>query len=208
MDGERFDRVAAALAAGRSRRRTVVGLVGAVLAATLGPPSTAAQAIDAAGCRQRLARCDRREQCCEAEGNNLGCADVSQECRRSRAYPGERCCGRDDATCTDSCACCRGYVCRSGRCQQLGDGVCLETTCCGCFRCNAEECVFDRCVTALTFRECIDRCGPGIDLIEGISGPGTTFDCVGGGRCRVKCQERRDAPRATTTERWRAAPGG
>jgi hypothetical protein len=68
------------------------------------------------------------------------------------------------------------------------------------------ECTFVRCVIALSPRECIEKCGRGADLIEGISGRGVTLGCGARGSCKVECEERRDQRAGFTTERWRASP--
>jgi hypothetical protein len=205
MEGERFDVIVRRLAERGARRRVLGALAGAALTALQG--RRAGAQVGVASCRQRLAMCDERGACCEAQaspGQPVGCARVSQECRSEREFSGERCCGREDARCANSCACCRDHVCRDGRCRRLGGGTCLETVCCGCYRCGATECEFVRCVTAGGFQECVERCGRGIDAVEGVSGPGTTFRCGKRGRCRVECAERRSADVEPTVQRWRA----
>jgi hypothetical protein len=207
MDAERFDSWTRTLSEAASRRAAMRTLIGGGLAVArgwFGHDTVAAQDVGTTSCRERLGNCDRSDQCCEAEeGHRIGCARVSEECRRPQDFPGERCCGRRGAVCSDSCACCRGYVCRDRRCVSVERG-CLENVCCGCYRCDAGgSCELTRCLTAGTFRECIERC-PNADAIDGVSGPGTTFTCGASGRCRVVCEDRRSAGQRPTVERWEA----
>ena len=212
MDAERFDSWTRTLSETASRRTAMRTLIGGGLAIArgwFGHGDVAAQDVSITSCRERLGNCDRRDQCCEAEeGHRIGCARVSEECRRPQDFPGERCCGRRDANCSDSCACCRGYVCRDNRCVSV-ERVCLENVCCRCYRCEAggENCEFTRCATAPTFRECIDQCPNATNVVEGVSGRGTTFACGSTGRCRVVCEDRRSAGQRPTVERWEASSG-
>ena len=206
MDADRFDRWIRTLSEAASRRAAVRAVIGGGLAgalAWLSRGGVAAQDVSSTSCRERLGNCDRRDQCCEAQrGHRVGCTKISEECRRPQDFPGERCCGRRDAICSDSCACCRGYVCRDRRCVSV-KRACLENVCCECFRCDAETCESVRCLTATSFRECIERC-PNADAIEGVSGPGTTFTCGSTGRCRAVCEDRRSDGQRPTVERWDA----
>ena len=155
MDGDRFDAWTKSLATGASRRRVLAGL-GALAGGLLGR-GVAAQEVGVASCRERLALCDRRGQCCEAqEGHRIGCARVSERCFRD--VEGERCCGRGGAKCADACACCAGFECREGSCRPFEP--CEENTCCDCYRCSEqdERCEHLFCRTGLTGEECRERC--------------------------------------------------
>jgi hypothetical protein len=169
-----------------------------------GRGGVAAQDVSITSCRERLGACERRDQCCEAQqGRRVGCTRISEECRRPQDFPGERCCGKRGAICSDSCACCRGYVCRDGRCVSV-ERVCLKNVCCKCFRCDVDSCELTRCLTASRFQGCVERC-PNADVIEGTSGPGTTFTCGANGSCRVVCEDRLSDGQQPTVERWDAA---
>ena len=188
MDGERFDGIVMRLAASAHRRRALGLLAGAVVAGAVGRRSAAAQAVGTDVCRQRLGRCGRRGQCCEAAGDHpVACARLSEGCGRADRYPGDRCCGQEGAVCSDSCGCCRGFVCRAGACEAI-DGACARNVCCGCYRCDefGIRCRFVRCLTAASFRQCVEECGD-VDEVRGIGGRNTTFACGANGQCKVVC---------------------
>ena len=164
MDGARFDAWTKSVTGSASRRRVLAGL--AALAGGLLGRGAAGQEVGVATCRERLDNCDRRDQCCEAaEDHRIGCARVSAACGGD--YPGERCCGRGDARCTDYCACCAGFACIEGRCREApaglrgtcragqnvcrgGEGACNGNPNCICSRTNAGLVCHDaRCATCL-----------------------------------------------------------
>ena len=153
MDGERFDAWTRTLGAGVSRRRLLAGF-GALAGGLLGR-GVAGQETGVATCRERLARCDRRDQCCEAqEGHRIGCAQLSEVCFSDA--DGERCCGRGGATCNSPCDCCAGYGCQEGGCRPLEE--CRPNTCCSCYRCGGDSCELLFCGTRLGREACVDRC--------------------------------------------------
>ena len=205
MDGERFDTIVMRLATSTHRRRAL-GLLAGAAAGAFGRRSAAAQEVGATVCRQRLGRCGRRAQCCEAEEDNpIACTRLSEECGRTDRYPGDRCCGQEGAVCSDSCGCCRGFVCRAGVCQRI-DGVCAQNVCCGCYRCDETgiRCRFVRCVTAASFNQCVERCAD-FDEVRGIGGLNTTFACGANGRCEVVCGGGDGGPQPTFVHRKPAA---
>ena len=105
MDGNRFDRVARALATGAPRRGILAGLAGATLAAVLGG---AAPDASAGACKERQRRCRNADQCC---GGKAACQRTEKlTCNLS----GKRCCGKQGAMCSveaDGCDCCGELVC-------------------------------------------------------------------------------------------------
>ena len=191
MDAARFDRLAKTLAAAGTRRRALQLLGwGALAALRGGGRSTAAQELGTASCRERLAPCDRREQCCEAqEGHRIGCTQVSDRCFDDAQ--GERCCGRGGARCSGSCDCCAGFGCEDGECRPIE--TCRTNTCCECYRCGERRCERLFCSTRLSRRECRRRCRHRNGEAFFVREPGLTWTCRRFG-CDVVCPEFQDEP--------------
>ncbi len=130
MDGQRFDAVTRALAAGTSRRavlRTALGGMGAGLLALVGvaDAGAASKRNCAKACKQRFGPGRARGQCISAcaRGTDGGNGE-SRPC-------GSNVCGSGEYCCNESC----------GICAPIG-GACTEQFCgepCGDAVCGAEE---------------------------------------------------------------------
>lgn len=112
MDGQKFDALARIVGATRSRRG-VLGTLGGGALAAFGLRGASAQ-IETLDCRGERQTCDNADECCG--GGRTGCDRISRNCDRRSLRGEDRCCGKRDAACLDSCDCCRGLVCDSNRC--------------------------------------------------------------------------------------------
>lgn len=155
MDAKQFDRVVKAVGAGRSRRRVLAGLLGAVLTGALG---------QSAGSAKRKRQDQRRHRPLAQRGGN----DNSQGNNNNQG----------DTRKPDGATCARDGQCRSGKCCTASptdrQGICTVlgtvTNCLACGnRCAAPQCYEPVCdVTGCGQTEapggtpCVNRSGPGV----------------------------------------------
>ena len=113
MDGKTFDSLTKLTSTNTGRRRLVQAAAAAGIGGFLGRGSAAAGVV-AEACQRRQSRCNRDRQCeCSsgAEFRNVTCDKLKRRCKS-----GDRCCGRDEATCNSDCDCCRRYRCSNNKC--------------------------------------------------------------------------------------------
>lgn len=116
MDGQKFDALARIVGATRSRRQ-VFGALGGGALAGLGLRRASAAPVGTLDCTGTRQRCDRDDRCCG--GGRFTCDRISRDCEKKSLRGENRCCGKKDARCADSCDCCNGFTCSE-------DNVCVK----------------------------------------------------------------------------------
>jgi hypothetical protein len=113
MDAKTFDSFTKLTSTSTGRRRLVQAAAAAGIGGFLGRDSAAARVV-AEACQRRQSRCNRDRQCECNTGENF--RNVTCDRLKKRCKSGDRCCGREGATCDSDCDCCRRHRCNNKKC--------------------------------------------------------------------------------------------